>query len=52
MPDPRPHDFCMIAGGGTGGHVIPAVAVGQALVARGHDPASIHFVTSTQPIDR
>jgi undecaprenyldiphospho-muramoylpentapeptide beta-N-acetylglucosaminyltransferase len=51
MPDPRPRDFCIIAGGGTGGHVIPAVAVGRALVARGHDPASIHFVTSTQPID-
>lgn len=51
MPAPAARDFCMIAGGGTGGHVIPAVSVGRALVARGHDPARIHFVASTQPID-
>lgn len=51
MPDTRGGDFCIIAGGGTGGHVIPAVAVGRALVSRGHDPTSIHFVASTQPID-
>lgn len=31
--------------------MIPAVSVGRALVERGHDPASIHFVASTQPID-
>jgi undecaprenyldiphospho-muramoylpentapeptide beta-N-acetylglucosaminyltransferase len=39
-----PGCFALIAGGGTGGHVLPAVAIGQALVASGHPPASIHFV--------
>jgi undecaprenyldiphospho-muramoylpentapeptide beta-N-acetylglucosaminyltransferase len=51
MPAPGGGLFCLIAGGGTGGHVIPAVTVGRALVARGHDPDTIHFVASTQPGD-
>ncbi len=34
----------MIAGGGTAGHLLPGIAVADALVERGHDPASIHFV--------
>ena len=38
--------YAVIAGGGTGGHVIPGLAIGRALVARGHDPASLHFVGS------
>jgi UDP-N-acetylglucosamine--N-acetylmuramyl-(pentapeptide) pyrophosphoryl-undecaprenol N-acetylglucosamine transferase len=36
--------FAVIAGGGTAGHTVPAIAVGQALVAAGHDPESIQFV--------
>lgn len=51
MPDSGGGDFCIIAGGGTGGHVIPAVAVGLALVERGHDASTVHFVASTQLID-
>ncbi len=42
----------MIAGGGTAGHVVPAIAIGQALVARGHPADSIHFVGSRRGIDR
>jgi undecaprenyldiphospho-muramoylpentapeptide beta-N-acetylglucosaminyltransferase len=42
-PGTRP---VLIAGGGTAGHVLPALAVAQALVARGHDPASVRFVGS------
>jgi undecaprenyldiphospho-muramoylpentapeptide beta-N-acetylglucosaminyltransferase len=42
----------VIAGGGTAGHVVPAIAIAKALVARGHDPATIHFVGSRRGIDR
>jgi UDP-N-acetylglucosamine--N-acetylmuramyl-(pentapeptide) pyrophosphoryl-undecaprenol N-acetylglucosamine transferase len=43
--------WAVIAGGGTGGHVVPAVAVGLALVARGHPPATIRFVGSRRGIE-
>lgn len=36
--------WALIAGGGTAGHVVPALAVAKALVARGHRPDEIHFV--------
>ena len=36
----------LIAGGGTAGHTLPAVAIAQALVARGRAPGEIHFVGS------
>ena len=38
--------YALVAGGGTAGHVLPGLAVARALVARGHDAASIHFVGS------
>jgi UDP-N-acetylglucosamine--N-acetylmuramyl-(pentapeptide) pyrophosphoryl-undecaprenol N-acetylglucosamine transferase len=44
--------FAFIAGGGTGGHVIPAVAIGQALVAAGHPVESIHFVGARRGMER
>lgn len=34
----------LIAGGGTAGHTVPAIAVGRALVAAGVEPGSIRFV--------
>ncbi len=43
-PGPRPH--FLLAGGGTAGHTVPAIAVGRALVAQGVDPADIRFVGS------
>lgn len=44
--------WAIIAGGGTAGHVVPAVAIGRALVARGHPADTIHFVGSKRGIDR
>ena len=51
-PTPAPaRAWALIAGGGTGGHVVPAIAIGRALVARGHDPASIRFVGSERGME-
>src|SRR4051794_1434241 len=36
--------FACIAGGGTAGHLLPGLAVAEALVAAGHERPSIHFV--------
>jgi UDP-N-acetylglucosamine--N-acetylmuramyl-(pentapeptide) pyrophosphoryl-undecaprenol N-acetylglucosamine transferase len=41
----------VIAGGGTAGHVMPALAVARALVARGHDPDAIRFVGSRRGLE-
>jgi UDP-N-acetylglucosamine--N-acetylmuramyl-(pentapeptide) pyrophosphoryl-undecaprenol N-acetylglucosamine transferase len=46
-----PRTFALFAGGGTGGHVVPALAVADELVARGHAPATIHFVGSDRGIE-
>lgn len=46
MPVDAPPTWALIAGGGTAGHTLPGIAVGRALVERGHAPASIHFVGS------
>jgi UDP-N-acetylglucosamine--N-acetylmuramyl-(pentapeptide) pyrophosphoryl-undecaprenol N-acetylglucosamine transferase len=51
-PARRGRTFAVIAGGGTAGHVLPGVAIGLALVARGHAPESIHFVGSDRGIER
>ena len=43
--------WAVIAGGGTGGHVVPAIAIGRALVETGHDPSTIRFVGSRRGIE-
>lgn len=44
--------WLVVAGGGTGGHVLPGIAVARELVARGHDPATIHFIGADRGPDR
>lgn len=43
--------FAILAGGGTGGHVQPALAIAEALVERGHDRSSVCFVGSERGME-
>jgi UDP-N-acetylglucosamine--N-acetylmuramyl-(pentapeptide) pyrophosphoryl-undecaprenol N-acetylglucosamine transferase len=44
--------FAIVSGGGTGGHVSPALAIGEALVKRGHAAETIYFVGARRGIER
>ncbi|HEX9258354.1 MAG TPA: undecaprenyldiphospho-muramoylpentapeptide beta-N-acetylglucosaminyltransferase [Acidimicrobiales bacterium] len=43
--------FAVIAGGGTAGHVLPGLAVAEALQDRGHDAATLHYVGATRGME-
>lgn len=43
--------WAVFAGGGTGGHLYPGLAVARQLVERGHDPASIRFVGARRGLE-
>jgi UDP-N-acetylglucosamine--N-acetylmuramyl-(pentapeptide) pyrophosphoryl-undecaprenol N-acetylglucosamine transferase len=44
--------FAVVTGGGTSGHVLAALAVADALVARGHQRATIHFVGTSRGVEQ
>ena len=46
-----PRAFALVTGGGTAGHVQPALAIGEALVARGHELATILYVGSRRGME-
>jgi len=52
MTDEAAPLFAVIAGGGTAGHLLPGVAVADALAARGHAPSSLLFVGSARGVER
>jgi UDP-N-acetylglucosamine--N-acetylmuramyl-(pentapeptide) pyrophosphoryl-undecaprenol N-acetylglucosamine transferase len=43
--------YAVVTGGGTAGHVIPAIAVAEALVSAGHEPGTIRYIGARRGIE-
>ena len=50
-PGPSHEAFAVITGGGTGGHVYPALALAGELVGRGHSRDTIRFVGASRGLE-
>jgi UDP-N-acetylglucosamine:LPS N-acetylglucosamine transferase len=43
--------FAVVTGGGSAGHVLPALAIAEALVDAGHEPSEIHYVGAARGLE-
>jgi UDP-N-acetylglucosamine--N-acetylmuramyl-(pentapeptide) pyrophosphoryl-undecaprenol N-acetylglucosamine transferase len=43
--------FAVVTGGGTSGHVLPALAIADALVAAGHPVSEVHYVGTRRGVE-
>ncbi|MCU1502000.1 MAG: murG [Ilumatobacteraceae bacterium] len=50
-PDDAPGTFAVVTGGGTSGHVLPALAIAEGLVGAGHPVASVHYVGTRRGVE-
>ncbi|HEY8545584.1 MAG TPA: UDP-N-acetylglucosamine--N-acetylmuramyl-(pentapeptide) pyrophosphoryl-undecaprenol N-acetylglucosamine transferase, partial [Acidimicrobiales bacterium] len=43
--------YALVAGGGTAGHVMPALAIARAITEQGHPPGAVHLVGSERGLE-
>ncbi|MEO7429885.1 MAG: undecaprenyldiphospho-muramoylpentapeptide beta-N-acetylglucosaminyltransferase [Acidimicrobiales bacterium] len=51
MSELPPRCYAIVTGGGTAGHVLPAMAIADAIVEAGHPAAAVHYVGSERGIE-